>query len=35
MAENHENPKKLLSRYCFSEEKSRANLLIFSEFGAA
>jgi hypothetical protein len=35
MEGSRENPKKYPIRSCFSEEKSRANLLLFSKFGAA
>jgi hypothetical protein len=35
MAENRENPKISQSKFSFSEERSRANLLLFSKFGAA
>ena len=35
MEESRENPRKYRTRYCFSEERSRANLLLFSKFGAA
>ena len=35
MEENRENPKRFPIKYCFSKERSRANLLLFSKFGAA
>ena len=35
MEESRENQRKFLTKSCFSEEKSRANLLLFSKFGAA
>ena len=35
MEENRESPSQFRTRYFFSEEKSRANLLLFSKFGAA
>jgi hypothetical protein len=35
MAENRVSLKIYLSRFSFSEERSRANLLLFSKFGAA
>ena len=35
MEENHENLKKSRTKSCSSEERSRANLLLFSKFGAA
>jgi hypothetical protein len=34
MVESHENPKKYPIKFCFSEKRSRANLLLFSKFGA-
>ena len=34
MAENHENRKKSPTKFCFFEERSRANLLLFSKFDA-
>jgi hypothetical protein len=34
MDENRENPRLCQTRFCFSEERSRANLLLFSKFGA-
>ena len=35
MVENRASRKMSLSRFSFSEEESRANLLLFSKFGAA
>ena len=35
MAENRENQKRSRSKFSFFEEKNRANLLLFSRFGAA
>jgi hypothetical protein len=35
MAENRETRKISRSRYSFSEKGNRANLLLFSRFGAA
>ena len=35
MEENRENRSQYRIKFCFSEEKSRANLLLFSKFGAA
>jgi hypothetical protein len=35
MAENRESQKISLSKFSFSEEGNRANLLFFSKFGAA
>jgi hypothetical protein len=35
MEESRENPSQFQTRFCFSEERSRANLLLFSKFGAA
>ncbi len=35
MGKNRENPKRLLNRFCFSEMKSRVNLLFFSRLDAA
>ena len=35
MEENHENPRKFPTKSCFSKERSRANLLLFSKFDAA
>jgi hypothetical protein len=35
MAENPENRKTSQSKSSFSEERNRANLLLFSKFGAA
>ena len=35
MAENLASRRMSLSRFSFFEERSRANLLLFSKFGAA
>jgi hypothetical protein len=35
MEESRENPKKFQTKSCFFEKRNRANLLLFSEFGAA
>jgi hypothetical protein len=35
MAENRESRKRYRSKFSSFEEKSRANLLLFSRFGAA
>lgn len=35
MEESRENPRKFLTKSCFSEKRNRANLLLFSKFGAA
>jgi hypothetical protein len=35
MEESRENPKKFLTKSCFFEKRNRANLLLFSKFGAA
>jgi hypothetical protein len=35
MEESRENPNQFQTKSCFSKEKSRANLLLFSKFGAA
>jgi hypothetical protein len=35
MEESRENQRKFLTRSCFSEKRTRANSLLFSEFGAA
>jgi hypothetical protein len=34
MGKNRENPKRLPNRFCFSEMKSRVNLLFFSRLDA-
>jgi hypothetical protein len=35
MEESRENPRKFQIKSCFSKKRSRANSLLFSEFGAA
>ena len=35
MVKNRENRKRSQIKYSYSREKSRANLLLFSKFGAA
>ena len=35
MEESRENPKKFQTKSYFSEKRNRANLLLFSKFGAA
>jgi len=35
MEKSPANPKKFLTKSCFSNEKCRANLLLFSKFDAA
>lgn len=35
MEESLENLKKSQTKFCFFEERNRANLLLFSKFGAA
>ena len=35
MEESRENPRRFLAKSCFSEKRNRANLLLFSKFGAA
>lgn len=35
MEENRESPRKFQIKSCFFEKRNRANLLLFSKFGAA
>ena len=35
MEENRESLKKYQTKFCFSDEKDRVNLPLFSRFGAA
>lgn len=35
MEESRANPRKFLTKSCFSEKRNRVNSLLFSEFDAA